>query len=174
MWYAKHVINNLGGVSRHTMTVYIGCRFAFYTTQLCRDERARVVSNGGFSGGLYVCLSESKCNLLQLAHSVPSVIAIVLYIWLCYVYYNRVIHWGRVTHICVGKQTIIDLDNGLSPGQRHAIICTKARILLIWPLETHVSDILSEIHTFTTKCIGYAPMLNLLHQNRLCAVLNLL
>ena len=25
-------------------------------------------------------------------------------------------HWGRVTHICVGKLTIIGSDNGLSPG----------------------------------------------------------
>ena len=31
-------------------------------------------------------------------------------------------HWGRVTHICVGKQTIIGSDNGLSPGRRQAII----------------------------------------------------
>ena len=33
--------------------------------------------------------------------------------------------WGRVTHICVGKLTIIGSDNGLSPGWRLAIICTK-------------------------------------------------
>ena len=32
------------------------------------------------------------------------------------------IHWGRVTHICVGKLTIINSDNGLSPGRRQAII----------------------------------------------------
>ena len=28
------------------------------------------------------------------------------------------IHWGRVTHICVSKLTIIGSDNGLSPGRR--------------------------------------------------------
>ena len=28
-------------------------------------------------------------------------------------------HWGRVTHICVGKQTIIGSYNGLSPVRRH-------------------------------------------------------
>ena len=28
-------------------------------------------------------------------------------------------HWGRVTHICVSKLTIIGSDNGLSPGRRH-------------------------------------------------------
>ena len=31
-------------------------------------------------------------------------------------------HWGRVTHICVDKLTINGSDNGLSPGQRQAII----------------------------------------------------
>ena len=31
-------------------------------------------------------------------------------------------HWGRVTHICVSKLTIIVPDNGLSPGRRQAII----------------------------------------------------
>ena len=30
-------------------------------------------------------------------------------------------HWGRVTHICIGKLTIIGWDNGLSPGRRQAI-----------------------------------------------------
>ena len=40
------------------------------------------------------------------------------------------IHWGCVTHICVGKLTIIGSDNGLSPGRRQAIICTNAGILL--------------------------------------------
>ena len=31
-------------------------------------------------------------------------------------------HWGRVTRICVGKLTIIGVDNGLLPGQHQAII----------------------------------------------------
>ena len=31
-------------------------------------------------------------------------------------------HWGRVTHICVGKLIIIGSDNGLSPGRRPVII----------------------------------------------------
>ena len=41
------------------------------------------------------------------------------------------IDWGRVTRICVGNLTIIDSDNCLSPGRRHAIIWTDAGILLI-------------------------------------------
>ena len=46
-------------------------------------------------------------------------------------------HWGRVTHICVSKLTIIGSDNGLSPGRRQAIIWTNAGILLIGPLGTN-------------------------------------
>ena len=37
---------------------------------------------------------------------------------------------GRVTHICVGKLTIIGSDKGLSPGRRQAIIQTNDGILL--------------------------------------------
>ena len=54
----------------------------------------------------------------------------------------------RVTHICVGKLTIIGSDNGLSPERRQAIIWTNAGILLIGPLETNFSEILIEIQTF--------------------------
>ena len=39
-------------------------------------------------------------------------------------------HWGRVTHTCVTKLTIIGSDNGLSPGGRQAIIWTNDGILL--------------------------------------------
>ena len=60
-------------------------------------------------------------------------------------------HWGRVTHICVSKLTIIGSDNGLSPGRRQAIIWTNAGILLIWPLGTNFSEILIEIQTFSLK-----------------------
>ena len=31
-------------------------------------------------------------------------------------------HWGRVTHTCISKITIIGSDNGLLPGQHQAII----------------------------------------------------
>ena len=37
-------------------------------------------------------------------------------------------HWGRETHICVSKLTIIGSDNSLSSG-RQAIIWTNAGIL---------------------------------------------
>ena len=58
-----------------------------------------------------------------------------------------------VMHICVGNLTIIGSDNGLSPGQRQAIIWTNAGILLIGPLGTNFSEILIEIQTFSFKKI---------------------
>ena len=58
------------------------------------------------------------------------------------------IHWGRVTHWCVSKLTIIGSDNGLSPGGRQAIIWANTGILEIGPLGTNFSEILIETHTF--------------------------
>ena len=60
-------------------------------------------------------------------------------------------HWGRVTHICVNKLTIIGSDNGLSPGRRQAIIWTNAGILLMRTIETNVSEILIQINKFWFK-----------------------
>ena len=60
-------------------------------------------------------------------------------------------HWGRVTHMCVNKLTIIGLANGLSPGRRRVIISTNAGILLIWPLGTNFSEIYIKIRTFPFK-----------------------
>ena len=67
----------------------------------------------------------------------------------CVVYV--LIHWGRVTHICVSKVTIIVSDNGLAPERRQAIIWTNAGILLIGPLGTNFSEILIEILIFSFK-----------------------
>ena len=60
-------------------------------------------------------------------------------------------HWGRVTHICISKLTIIDSDNGLSPDRRQAIIWTNAGILLIGPSGTNFRQILTEMHRFSLK-----------------------
>ena len=64
---------------------------------------------------------------------------------------EKLTHWGRVTHICVGNLTIIGPDNGLSPGRRQAIIWTIAGILLIGPLGTNFSGVLIGIQTFSFK-----------------------
>ena len=58
-------------------------------------------------------------------------------------------HWGRVTHICVGKLTNIGSDNGLSPGRRQAIIWTNAGMFLIGTLGTNFSEFSIVIHTFS-------------------------
>ena len=58
---------------------------------------------------------------------------------------------GQVTHICVNKPTTIGSDNVLSPGRRQVIIWTNAGILLNRPLGTNLSEILSEIRTFSLK-----------------------
>ena len=60
-------------------------------------------------------------------------------------------HWGRATHICVGKLTIIGSDNGLSPFRRQAIMWTNAWMLLIRTLATNFSEILGKIHSFSFK-----------------------
>ena len=64
---------------------------------------------------------------------------------------GKLTHWGRGTHICDSKLTIIGSDNSLSPGRRQAIIWTNAGILLIWTLGTNFGEILIEILTFSFK-----------------------
>ena len=88
-----------------------------------------------------------------------------------------------MTHICVGKLTNIDSDNGLSPERRQAIIWTNAGILLIGPLGTNFSEILIGIQIFSFKkmrlkmssakwppfCLGH-NVLRHLHKNILLIV----
>ena len=56
-----------------------------------------------------------------------------------------------MTHIYVGKLTIIGSDNGLPPGRRQAIIWANAGILLIRTLGANFSEILGKIHSFSFK-----------------------
>ena len=84
-------------------------------------------------------------------------------------------HWGRATHICVSKLTIIGSDNGLSPGRRQSITWTNDGILLIRPIGTNFSEILSKIRTFPFKKMHlktssatwrpFCPALNVLIQH---------
>ena len=60
-------------------------------------------------------------------------------------------HWDLVTHICLGKQTIIGSENGLSPWGRQTIIWTNAGILLTGPLGLKFSENLIRIQTFSFK-----------------------
>ena len=56
-----------------------------------------------------------------------------------------------MTHLCVGKLTVIGSDNGMSPGRRQALIWTSAGILLTGPLGTNFSEILIGILTLSFK-----------------------
>ena len=60
-------------------------------------------------------------------------------------------HWGRVTHICATKLITIGSDNGLSPGRRPAFIWNNAGTSLSGPLGTNLSEVLTEIYTFSFK-----------------------
>ena len=67
--------------------------------------------------------------------------------------YSALTHWGRVTHICVSKLTIIGTNNGFSPGRRQAIIWTNAAILSNRPFGTNFSEISIELHIVSFKKI---------------------
>ena len=56
-----------------------------------------------------------------------------------------------MTHLCISILSIIGSDNGLSPGQRQAIIWTNAGMLLIEPSGTNFNEILIKIITFSFK-----------------------
>ena len=85
---------------------------------------------------------------------------------------NVLTHWGRVTHICISKLTIIGSDYGLLPWRPQAIIWTNAGILLIGPLGANFSGNLIEILTFSytkvrlkvssAKCRPFCFVLNVL------------
>ena len=91
-------------------------------------------------------LTINKFFGIHLIINLPETLAI----WACEII-TLLTRWGRVTHICVGKLTIISSDNGLSPERRQVIIWTNAGVLLIWPLGTNFSEILIEIQTFSLK-----------------------
>ena len=63
--------------------------------------------------------------------------------------------WGRATHICVSKLTIIGSNNGLSPRGHQAVIWTNAAILSIKPYGTYFSEILFRIQMFPFKKIHW-------------------
>ena len=88
-------------------------------------------------------------------HVTPMIISFRIFLWkaklpcLLYAMLVPLTHWGRAMRICVGNLTIIGSDNGLSPGRRQAIIWTNARIFLIRPLGTNLSEILIRNQIFS-------------------------
>ena len=130
------------------------------STQHCTGIRELIVHKAKvFVWRMIYFLSNSKWprgqNSLRKWNSKLIAKICVRNLLLCFLRWNRhaqsLTHWGRVTHICVSKLTIIGSDNGLSPGRRQAIIWTNAGLLLIGPLGTNFSEILSEIRSFSFK-----------------------
>ena len=90
-------------------------------------------------------------TLVLMWHHCDDVYMILMRFVLMWLYYQFLTHCDRTTHGCDGYLTIIDSDNGFSPGRRQAIIWTDAGILLIGPLGTNFGESLVEIHTFSFK-----------------------
>ena len=128
------------------------------------------------------CLGEQtfvRDIFLTLFHTCLIGVLVLRHILSMTLFFFLLAHWGRVTHICISKLTIIGSDNGLSPGRRQAIFWTNAGILLIGSLGTNLSEILIEIQTFSLKkmhlkmlsakrwpfCLG----LNVLNNRQACA-----
>ena len=140
----------------------------FYVTILCDGAELRSIR---FSMIVYFsCININRIPLhICLYTYIMYIYIYYIYMCVCVCMYRYVIkyakpngiqvrslwllktHWGRVTHICVSKLTIIGSDNGLSPGRRQAIIWTNAGILLIRTLGTNFSEILGQIHSFSFK-----------------------
>ena len=92
-------------------------------------------------------------NIIEVLYDVLVVVWLSAFVRFSYDVLRRfaLTHWGRVTHICVSKLSIIGSDNGLSPDRRQAIIWTNAGILLIGTLGTNFNEISFEIHIFPFK-----------------------
>ena len=76
---------------------------------------------------------------------------------------SKLTHWGRVTHICVDKLTIIGSDNGLSPDRRQAIIWTNAGLLSIRSLRTYFNEnLIMHVKMSSAKWRPSCPGLNVL------------
>ena len=99
------------------------------------EEKISVEPWKGSLGHMSICR-----NIIDCYQPYEDCIAVV---------YKPLTHWGRVTHTCVSKLTIIGSDNGLSPGRRQTIIWTNAGMLLIRTFGTNFSEILGEIHSFS-------------------------
>ena len=98
-----------------------------------------------------LCVTITRRNIELLVHNHVQQQGRTYYRVTHVIYQVSLTHWGRLTHICVSKLTIISSDNGLSPSRRQAIIWTNAGILLIGPLGANFSEILIASYTFWFK-----------------------
>ena len=81
-------------------------------------------------------------------NNIPALVQIMPWHWSGDMLLSEPMMVNLLTHIC-----IIGSNNGLSPGQRQAIIWTNAGILLLAPLGTNFSEILIKIYTFSVMKI---------------------
>ena len=100
---------------------------------------------------LYIIEAETEWAPVWRRHFQMHFLQSKLYAYTIFTEVYSLTHWGRVTHICVSKLTIIGSDNGLSPGRRQAIIWTNAGILSIGHLGTNFNEILIEIQILSSK-----------------------
>ena len=118
----------------------------------------------GISSWAVLYVQENVWKELKRVKIIVEIIAVYLSVWVrdklasgksCYFTETTSVvilnHWGRVTHICVSKLTIICSDNGLSPGRRQAITRTNAGILVIGPLRTNFSENVNGIQHFHSR-----------------------
>ena len=96
-----------------------------------------------FNGHIHVIFISATCLSCHSTHISRPALSYFTYFTAHDIYLTR---WGRMTHICVSKLTVIG-----SPDWCQAIIWTNTRILLIWPLGTNFSEILIKIQTFSFK-----------------------
>ena len=64
---------------------------------------------------------------------------------------SHLTHWGRVTHICASKLSIIVSDNGLSLGRHQAIIWTNDGMLFIGSLKKLQWNLNRNLYSFTQE-----------------------
>ena len=123
----------------------------WHVVTLCRPLNFTLRNSATFRSDTIhrICLN-LDIHLLPLKRFIHQII----YLDCAWIFWNVYLtHWGKVTHIYVGKLTIIGSDNGLSPDRRQAIIWTNAGILLIGPLGINFNEILIGIQTFSFKKI---------------------
>ena len=136
-------------------------------THICVDSLTINGSDDGLSPGQYQAINWTNAGILLIGPLWTNFREIVIELhtfsfkkmhfkmlsgkcWPFCLGLNHVLtHWGRETHICVGKLTIIASDNGLSPDWRQAIIWTNVGLLSIGPLRTYFSENLIKIQQFS-------------------------
>ena len=94
---------------------------------------------------IFVCIAaifrKSICRLSQTRTDITRFdVGYITWYWRIYLFadlpiVDLLIHWGRVSYICVSKPTIICSDNGMSHGRRQAIYLNQRWNIVNWTLK---------------------------------------